>query len=185
MLIGGEIVLEAKAENLALVESPRLRLNGGRHQLELRYLSSPVGTGRIRLFWRKRYFARESTPPKSWNHPPRGTHYKSLLKSTKLRKGCFLATVSGCLGCHVPDKALESETAAGSICKRPIFAWGGIAPERTIDGKAAGSPCQQPIGSNAEVGFFAGGKCPPRGIPRQLKRRSCRTQSLTRRFEGR
>ena len=111
LLIGGEFVLEAKAENLALVESPRLRLNGGQHQLELRYSSSPMGTGRIRLFWRGRDFARESIPPKSLKHPLGGTHYESLLKSTKLRKGRFLAAVSGCLGCHVPDKALESKTA--------------------------------------------------------------------------
>ena len=109
--LDGEKILEAEGDDLSIVESERLRLNGGEHPFELRYSSADSGLARFRLFWKGRDFARESIAPKSLAHFSTGKPAQFLKKSSLLRQGRFLFASHGCVRCHLPDEPFNKKTA--------------------------------------------------------------------------
>ena len=115
LIIDEKVILEGSGEDLSTEESERLRLNGGDHALEIRYLSAESGAGRLRLFWRGRDFTRETISPKAYAHSATGAFAQSATKAASIKQGRFLTAVHGCVKCHQPDKSFDSDTAMPEV----------------------------------------------------------------------
>lgn len=99
LLVNGKEVLTEEGE-LGAEKSKRVRLNPGRHPIEIRYQSEEDGSGKFRLYWEEKGIPKQTIPPMAFFYEPDEVAIAGELK----RHGRMAFTEQNCAKCHVPEK---------------------------------------------------------------------------------
>jgi type 1 glutamine amidotransferase/cytochrome c2 len=117
--VGGEAVLEAEGDDLALVEGAERRLRRGAHRFRMQYRSPPAGDAVVRLYWSGRDFFRETVPATAFRRPPGGA---AAARGERRRRGRELFAARRCARCHRPaDEALVERGMPELAADAPSF----------------------------------------------------------------
>ncbi len=97
--VAGKEVLQEKGE-FGEKKSKRVRLNPGRHQVEIRYQSKDDGSGAFRLYWEEKGMPKQTIPPMAYFYEPDDQALAGELR----RHGRMAFTEQNCAKCHVPEE---------------------------------------------------------------------------------
>jgi len=114
LTIDGKPVLEETGA-LGAKSSESTRLNPGEHDFSVTFKSQPDGSGRFRLFWEEKSFAKQSVPPNAFKTESTDATTLGELQ----RQGRLLFTENNCAKCHV---------AAAGFGATPMPETGEFAP---------------------------------------------------------
>ena len=99
LFVNDELTLEASGDDLAGVESERLRLNPGQVPVRVEYEAPDSGSAEFRLYWKGREFRREVIPPTVWLVEPDDATAAAM----QMREGRALFASLHCIKCHTAD----------------------------------------------------------------------------------